>query len=456
VAVIPRTGGDFVWASRILHPTAGLVGNLLITFTLVTTNGVVAAWIVIYGLVPMFDGLGIVTSNSSLTNLAVKISTLPNSFIISLVVLCIFITPLFLSTKNVFRYLTVVFGIALISTLVLIGAFLSAPNATFVANFNRLSGMNYASAISTAGLPSGFILSATLTGGVFTIINFLGFNNSAYYGGEIKNAERSQLFGMFGASLIGAGIMGLLYASAYYSVGPNFLNAISFLAGSGSSSYTLPAAPTLNFLAVFASPNPFVVVATSIALIATSVGSLTAFTFVCVRNMFAWSFDRILPSWLTKVDSKRGSPYVSVIVLWIISILTVVGYYYTAFFQFYIYSALAYFIGYGIVSVAAIIFPYRKKEMFESSPAVVKKRLGGIPVITILGVAGLISSIFISYSSLSPAVTPPPSGALIRDLAYAIVPLTIISALIIYAVSYYYRRSKGMNLDLVFKEIPPE
>jgi amino acid transporter len=188
---MPRTGGDFVWASRILHPTAGLVGNLLITLTLVTTNGVVAAWIVIYGLVPMFDGLGIVTSNSSLTNLAVKISTLPNSFIISLVVLCIFITPLFLSTKNVFRYLTVVFGIALISTLVLIGAFLSAPNATFVANFNRLSGMNYASAISTAGLPSGFILSATLTGGVFTIINFLGFNNSAYYGGEIKNAERS-------------------------------------------------------------------------------------------------------------------------------------------------------------------------------------------------------------------------------------------------------------------------
>jgi amino acid transporter len=277
---MPRTGGDYIWASRILHPTTGFVANVLITFTLITTNGVVAAWIVVYGLAPMFDGLGIISSNQSLINLATTVSTLPDSFIISLIVLCIFIMPLFSSTKNIFRYLTVIFAIALVSTLILIAAFFSAPNATFVSNFNHLSGMNYANVISTAGLPSGFILTATLTGGVFTIINFLGFNNSAYYGGEVKNAKSSQLFGMFAAVLLGAAVLGLVYASAYYSVGANFLNAISNLAGTGNAAYTLPAAPTLNFLAVFASPNPFVVVASSLALIATSVGSITAFTFV--------------------------------------------------------------------------------------------------------------------------------------------------------------------------------
>lgn len=456
---MPRTGGDFVWVSRILNPAAGFVGNVLITFTLVTTNGVVAAWIVLYGLTPMLAGLGIVNSNASLVTLAVKVSTLPYSFIISLIVLCVFLTPLFLSTRNVFRYLTVVFGIALISTLILIGAFLSAPHSTFLANFNRLSGMNdttIVNAATGAGIPSGFVLSATLTGGVFTIINFLGFNNSAYYGGEVKHAEKSQLFGMFAAVLLGAGVIALLYGAAYYSIGSGFLTDLSYLSSSLSPLYTASAAPTLNFLAVFSSPNPFVVVAASIALIATSVGSITAFTFVCVRNVFAWSFDRLLPSWLTNIDSKRGSPYASVILLWIISILTVVGYYYTIFFQFYIYSALAYFIAYGFVSVAAIIFPYKKKAMFESAPSVVKTRVGGVPLITILGVAGLVASIFIAYSSVTPAVTPLVGSALVKDLAYAIVPLTIVVSLVIYTISYLYRKSRGINLDLTFKEIPPE
>ena len=43
---MPRTGGDYVWISRIVNAPLGFVGNLLITFALITTNGVVAAWIV--------------------------------------------------------------------------------------------------------------------------------------------------------------------------------------------------------------------------------------------------------------------------------------------------------------------------------------------------------------------------------------------------------------------------
>jgi amino acid transporter len=454
---MPRTGGDYVWVSRSVHPSAGFVGNLLVTFVLITTNGVVAAWIVLYGLSPMFAGLGLVNSSPSLLKLATTVATLPTSFIISLVILCVFITPLFFSTKTIFRYLSVIFGIALISTLVVVGAFLSAPNGAFISNFDRLSGMNYANIITTAGIPRGFALSATLTGSVFTLINFLGFNNSAYYAGEVRHAKRSQLMGMFGAVVLGGLIIILLYSSVYYSAGSDFMNAISFLAGSANSAYTLPAAPTLNLLAVFASPNPFVVVASSLALIATSIGSLSAFTFVCVRNVFAWSFDRLLPSWLANVDSKRGSPYASVILIWIISAASVVIYYYTVFFQYYIYSATMDFITFGLASIAAIIFPFVKKSMFESSPEIVKKKLGGFPILSILGIVGLVVSIFVAYSSVTPAVTPPPSGPpLVHYLAYAIIPLTIIGGLIIYTVSFYYRKSKGMNLALSFKEIPPE
>jgi hypothetical protein len=42
----------------------------------------------------------------------------------------------------------------------------------------------------------------------------------------------------------------------------------------------------------------------------------------------------------------------------------------------------------GIAAISAIVFPYRKKEIFEASP--VNFRLGGIPVMSIIGLANTI------------------------------------------------------------------
>ncbi len=454
---MPRTGGDYVWISRVINAPLGFVANLLITFALITTNGVVAAWIVLYGLAPMFAGVGLVTSNTGLVNLAVTVSTLPTSFVISVVLMSIFIIPLFLATKNIFRVLGVMFVLALITTLVLVFGFFAVPNSTYITNFNALSGMDYSKTITTAAIPTGFTLGATLTGSIFTITNFLGFNYSAYYTGEVSQVRKSQFVAMFGSVIIFAAVLYLVYASAYYSVGADFLNAMSYLAATGSSSYTLPAAPVLNYLLTFATENPLVIVAGNLSLIITSLASVIAFTFTCVRNVFAWSFDRILPSGLTKMDQKRGSPYVAVIVLWVVSVISVALYYYTVFFQYFIYSALMAFITFGVASVAAALFPYWKKRFFEASPDIVRKKVAGIPLITILGVAGILLSIFLGYSTVQPAVTPPPSGPpLVQYLAYAIVPLTIIAGFVIYAVAAQFRKSQGLDLAMVFREIPPE
>ncbi len=453
---MPRSGGDFVWVSRIIHPSIGFVGNLLITFALLTTNGVVAAWIVLYGLSPMFAGLGIINSDPNMMSLAVSVTTLPMSFIISVVIMSIFILPLFLGTRTIFRILWVMFAVVLVSVLVTIFAFYSTPPSTFMANFNRLSGMDYAKTIATAGIAPGFTLGATLTGSIFTITNFLGFNYSAYYSGEIKHAKRSQVIAMFGSVALFALLLALAYSAAYYSVGSDFMNAMSYLSATANAAYTLPAAPVMNFLVVFATPNPYVVVISSLALIATSLASVIAFTFTCVRNVFAWSFDRILPSWLAKVDT-RGSPSYAVITLWVLSIISVAIYYYTIFFQYFIYSALMAFIAFGLASLAAAAFRYRRKDLFEASPGIVKKSIGGVPLIAIFGVIGIGLSIFLSYSTVQPAVTPPPSGPpLVQLLAYAIVPVTALVGFIIYGFAHYYRRSKGLDLSLVFKEIPPE
>jgi amino acid transporter len=377
------------------------------------------------------------------------------SFFIAATILTVFAIPLFFSVKSTFRVLWVLFGIAALGTLVMGAAYLTAPPSAFLINFNHLSHMNYAQIISATGLPKGFQLGMTLTGSIFTILTFIGFNFSAYYAGEVRQVNRSQIFAMIGSVLVQALFVALVYSSVYYSAGPDFLNAISSY--STNANYTLASPPVLNFLVTFATPNPFVVVLSSLALIATGMSGVVILSFVCVRNMFAWSFDRIMPSWLAKVDRNRGSPYVAVLVTWLLALIFMALYIYTVFFQFLLYAAINSFVTFALASVAAIWFPFRRKAIFNASPGIVKRKIGRLPLIAVLGVAGLIVSVFLTYATIQPAVTAPPTGPiLVQALAYAFVPVTAIIAVIIYVVAYYYRRSRGIDMTLAFREIPPE
>jgi amino acid transporter len=453
---MPRTGGDYVWTSRILHPSLGFMTNLVLTFTWLSSLAVAIAWGISYGLVPSLAAVGLVDHNAAAASLSASLSSTTNAFVLACVLIIVFILPILFGSKVPFKVMWVLFGIALVGTLVTVGAFLSASHATFVSNFNNLSGMNYANSISKAGLASGFLLGATFTGSIFTMTNFLGFFSSSYFTGEVKRVARSQVIAMFGSLFFLVVIALLVYGSVYYSAGANFLNAITNLQGYGNPAYTLPAVPVLNFLVAFANTNPYVIMLSGIALFATGLGGATLFAFVCVRNLFAWSFDRLMPTAMTKLDSKRGAPYIATIVILVCAIVFAGVYYYTSFFTFYVYATLNLFIVFIMVSIAAILFPFRLKSQFNSSPSIVTKKVGGMPFISILGVIGVIVNVYFGYATASPAVTPPPSGALLHTLAFASVPLTIIAAFVIYGISYYVRRSQGIALGLAFKEIPPE
>jgi hypothetical protein len=134
-----------------------------------------------------------------------------------------------------------------------------------------------------------------------------------------------------------------------------------------------------------------------------------------------------------------------------------VFYWYTALFQYFLYSSLLVSLAYALTSLAAIVFPYTMKTVFESSPAFVKRHVGSVPIITILGIAGLALEIFISYATVLPAVTPPPSGPpIVGLLSFLFVPMVAIVGGVIYAAAYLYRKSQGLDLGLIFKQVPPE
>jgi hypothetical protein len=129
-----------------------------------------------------------------------------------------------------------------------------------------------------------------------------------------------------------------------------------------------------------------------------------------------------------------------------------------AVYQFGLLSALfsygvaGIFLAFVIVSVAAVVYPYRRRDLFEGADPIAKKKIAGVPLLSILGILSIISSVVVVYSIILPAIGGP---SFLSVLVEGIIPTFIIGA-IIYAIAWAARKSQGINLGLLAKEVPPE
>jgi len=112
-----------------------------------------------------------------------------------------------------------------------------------------------------------------------------------------------------------------------------------------------------------------------------------------------------------------------------------------------------------IMSFAAIIFPFRRPDIFEKSPPIVRARLGRVPAICIWGALSLIVNGTLCYIAFS----SPPFGGSPNVLDPTFLKGVFFSSLglIIPIVFYFISRAVSRNvrkLDIsqAFNEIPPE
>jgi amino acid transporter len=170
-----------------------------------------------------------------------------------------------------------------------------------------------------------------------------------------------------------------------------------------------------------------------------------------VRNIFAWAFDRVIPTFFAKVD-KRGSPWAAVLLGAIIA----EGFFILQIFQpmWIAYSILAWFFAWAVVGVFGIVFYFvpRGRAIFEKSPDIVKKRIGKVPIITIWGVLCFIVGVLLDYYMLVPFF----QGLISPLYIWITIGFFILPPFIIYYISRYYHMKKGIPMELQFQEIPPD
>jgi len=458
---MPRSGGEYVYNGRVLHPAIGFMSNWGFTWSQFLGIGIYTQWAVNYALAVSLTTLGYALHNTGLYNAGLFIQQPAASFIFGVIVLVTVVVVQLLGMKFLRRFLNFFFVIATLGTLITLGIFIFSSRAEFIQAFNSFmsstGGMNnaYNGIIELARtngwteVPASFwqvILALPLGYWVY-----IGFTYSAYVGGEVKEPQKTQSYAIL-ASLAFGFILYMAVMGAYYAVvGTQFNNAAAFLEYNTGVN-PLPVAGVLNFFASLLTSNTLLLVLMDISFFLWYYLLLFVMFTICVRNLFAWSFDQITPVWLTKVTQKTRSPWSATVAVGVIALILLWASIFTPLFD-YVFNYIAIFsIAFWITSFAAILLPYRKPELFAAAPDIVRSKIAGIPLVTIAGVVNLILFSLILYSSFSlPAFSGP-----VGPIAIAFLLGIYIVGVVIYFIAAGIRRGQGVDLNLLYGEIPPE
>ncbi|MDG6998497.1 MAG: amino acid permease [Nitrososphaerota archaeon] len=481
-AAMPRSGGDYVWQSRVLHPALGFASTFsawtVWQWYFASFLGVVITTI---GFQPYFALLG--QSNSYLSNLAASLAAdygfNTSVFWVTTAIILLGLLIAAAGMKFYVRLQYLLFAGSAASAVTILYVLATTSHASFVTAFNKFTfplvegqgNSTLTSAVQSAGGYYQYILNtANISTPVFSwgstvalmAIIWVSFGYafwSIYNLSEIKRAGslRTHAWAQVGSSLLFAvfllalwylleSVVGLKFLDSFYTLFYNFdasTNPIAFF-------YT----PYYPALVASISTNPWV---WGLILGGLTFGIFQVILivyFASTRIMLASSIDRVLPEKVSYVNSRTHSPLAALLIsaLGCEAFLYLIIYH-TSITSYFSTAGLATQIAYVLISVTAIAFPFRKKEIFESSP-IAKYRVAGFPLLSLLGVLALIVNLYIGYVFVA---GPSFTGLTVPTLSSIEFVVGIFAAcLVAYLIAWGVRKKQGIDLSLSFSEIPPE
>ena len=463
---LPRSGGDYVFQSRVFGGGVGfsIVMSGFVSWILqwVALSG----WLLSYlGFASLFLGLGGTMGNPTLTSVGVWFTTPWAIIIVSVLNALLAMLLLVSGFKNYVKFQYVMWYATLLSFGLMLYLFFTATPEVFAQKLDAFVVASggapnfYETALAAAkaaniDLNPPFSMLATVLVAPIAWTSLQWASYSAQQNGEIKGARsfQNQLVIILG-SLIATGVLLAVLAAAFeHAIGTDFL----YVAGAGywagleqgkfNGVFLWP-----NIVANALAGNPIIVVIIALGYILNAFQIVNNCYIGMTRVMVAMSLDRLLPEWVSRVSDRLHTPVNAHLAYFLASIPVILVYnlwgQWTALTLGVTFACGYVFV---ITSLAGALMPYRAKALYDASPGAAYK-VGNIPLVTIFGligaiVGGVMVLMFMLYSALG----------LTSVLAYQVVFGVLAVSIIWYFVAKMIQRSRGINVDFAFKEIPPE
>jgi amino acid transporter len=256
---------------------------------------------------------------------------------------------------------------------------------------------------------------------------------------------------MFGG-LLWDGIFIVLGLVLFFKVVPYDLAAALNSAPDG---YAIPSGPWYQFLAALVQNIPILAVIILGSFLFWSLPAMVGNTFMPIRSVFAWAFDRLLPEKFAEVNDRTHSPVPAILlVMALVTAMLAWSVLSTDFFTWLALGVEAGVVCIVIVGIAAIMFPSRRPDLYQASPANV--RFAGIPVLYIVAPLSILVMLFLVYLTVTyPALALAGNTDNLWQIP-AFMGMIVVVGLALYYGAKMVRRSQGVDVDLVYRELPPE
>ncbi|HEV7237187.1 MAG TPA: amino acid permease [Ktedonobacteraceae bacterium] len=469
---MPRSGGDYVFTSRIISPFWGwleswtLVGSAL---TIIGFEIIVAIRnIQLTGIL-----MGLAFPGSIFGNAQNWFQDNTSKIIAGLVVMLVIAGVSLLRTRTFHKVVT---GLSIFAIIAVAISFFSAFSIDSNAMNAALPALGTSSkaimdAATKAGYSPGkpdfsFTGLIALAGLVSVILfQFIGFQFSSYIAGEVKgNVRRTVMFAVIGA-LIFAVFMNSLYIDVLGNhFGFSLTNAWGYLYWNTGNAPLNGQPPFTPLLAAAVHPGVWPL------WLIIALGNITLNVLLCPvyaiflsRIVLAWALDRQIPEWFSVVNERTNAP-VRVIV---IAVLLGAVFYVLTFFG--VSPASTIFFGVLLATLTwimpglnAVLLPYRRPDLFQLTNNTGK--FLGLPRLVWCGILWLIFIVPVYLASFVwPLIQSVLSFKNASDfLTYSntsgigLALIIIAVGIIIYFVMKVINNSHGINTKMMFQELPPD
>jgi amino acid transporter len=448
---MPRSGGDYVYNSRIVHPALGTVTSWVEgVFTQLAWMWLLAPLIASPGVGILAGALGVPPETAAFFN------TSAGMFIVATIVMVIAFIVVLLGFKAYLWAQKICFALGITGVVIGLLLITFTPTEVFMAKWDALAAQygsaSYHDMISLAEeagyAPStwNWVSTLGLVPSVTWSVSY-GFY-IGYIGGEIKRPERNILI----AQLLSALVPSIICAWAGYvfqnNLGYRFMGAVAYADNEAPDWYTMPfPANWANFAAIL-TDNPILKFLIGFQFIVFNWLYLPISFLVFTRVLFAQALDNIGPRWFLDLSPRFGSPVKLYTLFFILSEIFISHY---CFFPEWLggisIEVLDALTVWGIIGIVCMLFPFVKKVRYiwDASPH-------RWPLAAVLsGIFSLIlSGIMVWAFYTSPAL-----GGI--NIPWSMVFIAVAIAAILWYYGWRWKRAReGIDVTLAFKELPPE